>query len=62
MTLSINGARVLLPDHGFAETAVTLADGRIAAIGAGGGGKALDAAGLLLLPGVVDLHGDAFER
>ncbi|MEA4837261.1 MAG: alpha-D-ribose 1-methylphosphonate 5-triphosphate diphosphatase [Rhodospirillaceae bacterium] len=62
MTLRIDGARVLLPDHGLAETAVTLADGRIAAIGAGGGGRALDAAGLLLLPGVVDLHGDAFER
>jgi len=43
---------------------VTIEDGRIAALGpAGQGGAAReDCDGLLLLPGIVDLHGDGFER
>jgi alpha-D-ribose 1-methylphosphonate 5-triphosphate diphosphatase len=58
--IRITGGRVLA-DAGFVDTDLTLAGGRIA------GGPAADAAmfdarGLLVLPGVVDLHGDAFER
>ncbi len=59
--LRIVGGRVLLPE-GEALADVTLADGCIAGIDAGGGGSALDASGLLVLPGIVDIHGDAFER
>jgi len=60
--LRIFGGRVLL--HSDGEQAVDLAveDGRIAAIGAGGRGWELDARDLLVLPGIVDIHGDAFER
>jgi alpha-D-ribose 1-methylphosphonate 5-triphosphate diphosphatase len=60
--LRIFGGRVLL--HSDGEQAVDLAveDGRIGAIGAGGRGWELDARDLLVLPGIVDIHGDAFER
>src|SRR5580698_5581066 len=40
-----------------------LADGRIAAFDtAAGDAQTLDARGLLVLPGIIDIHGDAFER
>jgi alpha-D-ribose 1-methylphosphonate 5-triphosphate diphosphatase len=38
---------------------VALSGGRIAP---GGDGREIDAGGLLVLPGIVDIHGDAFER
>jgi alpha-D-ribose 1-methylphosphonate 5-triphosphate diphosphatase len=45
------------------ETEVGFEDGKIAAIGASGGGRReLDASGLFVLPGIIDIHGDAFER
>ena len=59
--LRIIGGRVLLPG-GEAAADITLEDGRIAALDSGGRGPALDARGLLVLPGIVDIHGDAFER
>ena len=59
--LRIIGGRVLLPG-GEAEADVLVEDGRIAALDSGGRGPALDARGLLVLPGIVDIHGDAFER
>ncbi len=64
METVIVGGRVLLPDGSFEETDVTLRDGRIAAIGAAPAANARrwHAPGLLVLPGMVDLHGDAFER
>jgi alpha-D-ribose 1-methylphosphonate 5-triphosphate diphosphatase len=39
-----------------------IADGVIADGGDGAGARRLDADGLLVLPGIVDIHGDAFER
>jgi alpha-D-ribose 1-methylphosphonate 5-triphosphate diphosphatase len=59
---SIVGGRVLT--QGGLETGVPLAveHGRIAALGGEAGGRIWDASGLLVLPGIVDLHGDAFER
>ena len=58
----ING-QVLLPGVGLRPGDVRIANGRIAAIDdTARGGAALDAAGLLVLPGIVDIHGDAFER
>lgn len=62
--LAIRGAEVLLPDEGLVEATVVVADGDIVECtgGAGGGPASIDARGLLLLPGIVDLHGDALEH
>src|ERR1043166_8700819 len=60
MTISIRGTRVLVGDS-FADPALTIDAGRIAALDAAAG-RELDAGDLLVLPGIVDLHGDAFER
>ncbi|HUB13214.1 MAG TPA: alpha-D-ribose 1-methylphosphonate 5-triphosphate diphosphatase [Acetobacteraceae bacterium] len=61
-TMRIVGGRVLLPD-GEQVTDVLIEDGRIAAIGADAArGATFDASGLLVLPGIVDIHGDSFER
>lgn len=62
MDYCISGARVLLPGGDIRSVPVTVADGRIAAIDARPAGRTIDGSGLLLLPGIVDLHGDAFER
>ncbi len=54
-----------LVDGQFVEADVTIdeASGAIAAVGAdGGNGVSFDARGLYVLPGIVDIHGDAFER
>ena len=61
--ISIEGGRVLL-DGDIVESSLRLADGEIRAVGPdhGRGSFGLDAGGLLVLPGIVDLHGDAFER
>jgi alpha-D-ribose 1-methylphosphonate 5-triphosphate diphosphatase len=60
--LRIDGGRVLVGDR-FEATSVDLQDGVIRDVGRdGGAARALDARGLLVLPGIVDIHGDAFER
>ncbi len=57
------GGRVLLADGSQAETSVHLDAGRIVALDAPDrSGTTIDASGLVILPGIVDLHGDAFER
>ncbi|MEJ0019942.1 MAG: alpha-D-ribose 1-methylphosphonate 5-triphosphate diphosphatase [Acetobacteraceae bacterium] len=61
-SLRITGGRVLLRSDGEQNVDVALEDGVIAGIGRGGGGVEFDAGGLLVLPGIVDIHGDAFER
>lgn len=61
---SITGARALV-DGRFEEAVVRVEDGRIAEVAGSQGRDSagdLDGRGLLLLPGIVDLHGDAFER
>ena len=46
-----------------ADVRIDEASGVIDAVGAeGGNGRAFDARGLYVLPGIVDIHGDAFER
>ena len=60
--LRITGGRALLRSDGEQAVDLTLEDGRIAAIGRDGPGTTIDATGLLVLPGIVDIHGDAFER
>jgi alpha-D-ribose 1-methylphosphonate 5-triphosphate diphosphatase len=59
----IEGGRALLGGE-ILESSVSIAEGNIASTGTahGRGSLALDARGLLVLPGIVDLHGDAFER
>jgi alpha-D-ribose 1-methylphosphonate 5-triphosphate diphosphatase len=55
--LRFTGAEILLPE-GFAREALSLAAGRIAP----GGGREIDLTGYRILPGIIDLHGDGFER
>ena len=56
--LRLLGAEVLTPD-GFASEAVDLLNGQIVTCS---GGAVVDLSGYWLLPGIVDLHGDGFER
>ena len=64
--LFIEGGRALLGQRiqDFQETSLRIAGREIDAVGADHvhGSPGLDAGGLLVLPGIVDLHGDAFER
>jgi alpha-D-ribose 1-methylphosphonate 5-triphosphate diphosphatase len=59
----IEGGRALLGED-ILETSLQIAGGDIGAVGSGHGRGSLvvDAGGLTVLPGIVDLHGDAFER
>jgi len=62
MDFDIAGGRVLVGDH-LEEASVAVADGIINDVGADASAHTmLDADGLLVLPGIVDIHGDAFER
>src|SRR6195952_5184955 len=57
--LVISGGRVVDPASGMDEVAdVALLDGRIAAVGTGLGGaeRVIDATGLVVAPGFIDLH------
>ena len=62
--MSITGGTVLLASDGPVKTDLAVADGLIERVGdvSDRGSLRLDATGLLVLPGIVDLHGDAFER
>jgi alpha-D-ribose 1-methylphosphonate 5-triphosphate diphosphatase len=59
----IKGGRALLGGE-FMASSLSIADGEISAVGTGHGRGSIefDACNLLVLPGIVDLHGDAFER
>jgi alpha-D-ribose 1-methylphosphonate 5-triphosphate diphosphatase len=59
--LFIDGGRTLLGEE-IAEARLRIEDGKIGGSDHGRGSSGLDARGLLVLPGIVDLHGDAFER
>ena len=63
MDIYIEGGRTLLGEE-ILETPLLIAGNDIAAIGLHHerGSVGIDAKGLLVLPGIVDLHGDAFER
>src|SRR5579863_4592532 len=63
-SLGITGGKVLLATDGLQPSDISLADGRIDRLGgpSASRGMRLDATGLLVLPGIVDIHGDAFER
>ena len=59
----IEGGRALLGNE-IVDALLSIANGDIIAAGSSAGRHSLviDARGLLVLPGIVDLHGDAFER
>jgi len=61
---AINNARVVTPDGVLEGASVVLEAGRIAGVSrrAQGSDRALDAYGGYVLPGIVDLHGDAIEK
>ncbi|WP_315713052.1 MULTISPECIES: alpha-D-ribose 1-methylphosphonate 5-triphosphate diphosphatase [unclassified Bradyrhizobium] len=61
--ISISRGRCLV-DTDFVDTSLIISGGVIAGIGTPGrrSGLELDAEGLTVLPGIVDIHGDAFER
>ena len=61
MTLALDlvGAQVLRPGAGLVEDRLSLADGVIVEAPVG---RAVDLSGFLVLPGIVDAHGDGFER
>src|SRR5215468_5652141 len=62
MDIRIEGGRVLVGDR-FEDATVCTDDGLIDAVGeASRAAATIDARGLMVLPGVVDIHGDAFER
>lgn len=64
MMMRIEGGRALL-ESGLEETSVHVdcESGTITGLGAQASAeRAIDASGLLILPGIVDIHGDAFER
>jgi alpha-D-ribose 1-methylphosphonate 5-triphosphate diphosphatase len=62
MDIRITGAKVLT-DGTLQDTSVHMSDGVIAEIGADrGAARSIDASDLIVLPGIVDIHGDAFER
>ncbi len=55
--MTLRGAEVLTPS-GLAQQDLQLAAGKIG----GPGGSVVDLSGYLILPGIIDLHGDGFER
>jgi alpha-D-ribose 1-methylphosphonate 5-triphosphate diphosphatase len=58
---TLSGVRLLWSDGGIRPGRIDIVDGRIVAI-TPEAGLGLDAGRCLVLPGIVDLHGDAFER
>ncbi|NDW47997.1 alpha-D-ribose 1-methylphosphonate 5-triphosphate diphosphatase [Ruegeria sp. PrR005] len=58
LELTLTGAQVLLPS-GLERADLSLADGCFVSSATG---RRIDLAGYLVLPGIVDLHGDGFER
>ena len=60
--LDLIGGKVLLPGLGLQSIALGIEGERIATLDHPRGGRRFDARDLWVLPGLVDLHGDAFER
>ncbi|NER80776.1 MAG: alpha-D-ribose 1-methylphosphonate 5-triphosphate diphosphatase [Leptolyngbya sp. SIO1D8] len=63
--LALQGANVLTPHGWLPDATVLIEEGQFVTVDQGlkpSGYPALDVTGLTLLPGIVDIHGDAFER
>ncbi|WP_420584703.1 alpha-D-ribose 1-methylphosphonate 5-triphosphate diphosphatase [Ruegeria sp.] len=59
LDLTLTGADVLLPEQGLVPADLSLAEG---VVQSGRSGRTIDLSGYLVLPGIIDLHGDGFER
>ncbi len=59
LDLTLSGAEVLLPEDGLTPADLSIADGLVQKDRVG---RRIDLSGYLILPGIVDLHGDGFER
>ncbi len=57
LDLTLQNAPILRPE-GWSDAPLSIGDGLIGS----GGGKAVDLSGFEVLPGIVDAHGDGFER
>lgn len=60
--MEIIGGRVLRPDGDLSGRPLAVADGIVVEGAAAKAAGRWDAGGCLVLPGIVDIHGDAFER
>ena len=58
LQLTFTGAEVLRPD-GLSTSTLSLSEGQIVE---GQAGRVIDLSGMRVLPGIVDMHGDGFER
>ncbi|WP_170558997.1 alpha-D-ribose 1-methylphosphonate 5-triphosphate diphosphatase [Ruegeria atlantica] len=59
LSLTLSGAEVLLPDQGMTRADLSISEGAVQRDRAG---RTIDLSGYLVLPGIIDLHGDGFER
>jgi len=59
LAFDLTGAEVWQPQTGLVSECLSLAEGWITADRVG---RKVDLTGYLVLPGIVDLHGDGFER
>ncbi|WP_170409770.1 alpha-D-ribose 1-methylphosphonate 5-triphosphate diphosphatase [Ruegeria atlantica] len=59
LSLTFSGAEVLLPDRGMTRADLPISDGIVQLDHPG---RTIDLTGYLVLPGIIDLHGDGFER
>lgn len=57
LSLRFTGAQILM-DDGLCDVDLSVADGLISATS----GRTIDAADYIILPGIIDLHGDGFEH
>ena len=58
----ISSRRLVFRDGTIGPGSLRIEDGMIVEVGTDGGGACLDVGDLLVAPGLVDMHGDAFER
>ena len=58
LSLTFEGARVMRPD-GWDDAPLAIDGGRVVE---GAAGRRVDLSGYDILPGIVDAHGDGFER
>ncbi len=59
LELTLTGAEVLLPEAGLSRADLSIAEGEVQGDRTG---RQVDLSGYLVLPGIIDLHGDGFER